>query len=243
MTRIFGEVAALYDDVRPGYPASVLDAIVGHHGGIPASVVDLGAGTGKGTDLLVRLGAPVTCIEPDHRMAAVLRAKFPQVEVVTTTFEEWEPPPGGVDLVGCALAWHWLDAATRNQRAHDALAPGGTLAVFGHKYWYADQSQADRIGAVLTAIDPTVQDRADHWVLGDVTASGVWSGVTEKVWHSYPVFSREKYLQLMQTFSPFRRQCAQDQAAMLAGLDAALDDFGGSVTLDLITTLVLASRV
>ena len=243
MTRIFGEVAALYDDVRPGYPASVLDAIIEHHGGTPASVADLGAGTGKGTDLLVRLGAPVTCVEPDPRMAAVLHAKFPQVEVVTTTFEQWVPPPGGVGVIGCALAWHYLDPATRNQRTHDALAPGGTLAVFGHKYWYVDRSQADRIGAVLTAIDPTVEDRADHWVLHDVTASSVWSDVQERVWHSYPVFSKERYLQLIQTFSPFRRRSAENQVAALAGLGAALDDFGGSVTLDLITTLVLARRV
>ena len=35
----------------------------------------------------------------------------------------------------------------------------------------------------------------------------------------------------------------RDQAAALADLDAALDDVGGSVTLDLITTLVLARRV
>ena len=136
-------------------------------------------------------------------MAAVLHAKFPQVEVITTTFEEWVPPPDGVDLIGCALAWHWLDPATRNQRTHDALAPGGTLAVFGHKYSYADKSQADRIGAVLTAIDPTVQDRADPLVVDDVTASGVWSAVQEKVWHSYPVFSRQKYCSSCRRSPPF----------------------------------------
>jgi SAM-dependent methyltransferase len=242
MTGIFGTVALMYDDVRPGYPDQVLDAIAGHHGGTPRSVVELGAGTGKGTELLVRLGAPVTCVEPDPRMAAVLRAKFPQAEVVTTTFEEWTPPPGGVDLIGCALAWHWLDPETRNRRAHDALAPGGSLAVFGHRYWYADQSQADRIGEVLSAVDPTVSDRGDHWIRDDVSGSGVWSDVEEHVWHNYPVFGKEKYLQLMQTFSPFRRRSPQDQAAALDGIGKVLDDVGGTITLDLITTLVLARR-
>ena len=172
MTGIFGEVASMYDDVRAGYPDAVLDAIVRHHRGRPASVVEIGAGTGKGTELLVRLGAPVTCIEPDPRMAAVVAGKFPQADVVTTTFEEWTPPPGGVDLIGCALAWHWLDPETRNRRAQDALAPGGTLAVFGHKYSYTDQSQADRIGEVLTAVDPRVVDRGGHWVRDDLSGSG-----------------------------------------------------------------------
>ena len=72
MTGIFGAVASMYDDVRPGYPAEVLDAIVDFQGG-PTSVAELGAGTGKGTELLVRLGMPVTCVEPDPRMAAASR--------------------------------------------------------------------------------------------------------------------------------------------------------------------------
>jgi len=73
-------------------------------------VVELGAGTGKGTDVLVRLGAAVTCIEPDPRMSAVLRAKH-DVTVVTSTFENWAPPDGGVDVIAAALAWHRLDPA------------------------------------------------------------------------------------------------------------------------------------
>ena len=236
MTGIFGAVASMYDDVRPGYPGEVLDAIVDFQGG-PASVAELGAGTGKGTELLVRLGVPVTCVEPDPRMAAVLAGKFPQVQVVNSTFEDWAPPPAGVDVIACALAWHWLDPATRNQRTRAALSPGGALAVFGHTYGYADPDVSAAIGRVLQAVDPAVKPRAEHWVRDDVLASGAYGRVEERVWHSYPEFSKERYLRLMQTFSPFRRHSAEDQEAVLAGLAAVLP---ASLTLDLITTLVLA---
>ena len=57
------------------------DAIVAYHGGAPASVAEIGAGTGKGTEVLAALGAPMTCIEPDPRMAAVLSTKHPQAQV------------------------------------------------------------------------------------------------------------------------------------------------------------------
>lgn len=226
----------MYDDVRPGYPAEVLDSIVDFHGG-PASVAELGAGTGKGTELLVRLGVPVTCVEPDPRMAAVLADKFPQVEVVNSTFEEWAPPAGGVDVIACALAWHWLDPATRNPRTQAALAPGGALAVFGHTYGYADPDISAAIGRVLQAVDPTVKARAEHWVRDDVRASGSYHQVEELLWHTCPEFTRERYLQLMQTFSPFRRHTAGDQRAVLDGLAAVLP---ASIKLDLTTTLVLA---
>ena len=77
----------MYDYVRPGYPAAVLDAIVRHHGGRPASVAEIGAGTGKGTELFVRLGAPVTCIEPDPRMAAVPNYAFATFRTVLRLFQ------------------------------------------------------------------------------------------------------------------------------------------------------------
>jgi SAM-dependent methyltransferase len=237
MTHVFGEIAAMYDDVRPGYPPEILDAVVEFHGGHPASAVDVGAGTGKATELLVRLGVPIVCVEPDPRMAAVLTAKFPRVEVVTATFEEWDPPTGGVDLITCALAWHWLDPATRGKRTRDALAPGGVLAVFGHRYGYADPAVAATIDGVLRAVDPTVRDRPDHWLLDDVRGSGAYGRVEERVWHTYPEMSRTDYLRLLRTFSPFLRRTPEEQRTVLANLDAALDD---TLTLDLTTTLVLA---
>src|SRR5215211_6171756 len=99
MTRVFGEVAALYDEIRPEYPAELVTSLIEYGGGEFRSVVDVGAGTGKATAALLELGAHVTCVEPDPRMAAVLGSKFPQATVVNATFEEWVPPAGGVDLV------------------------------------------------------------------------------------------------------------------------------------------------
>ena len=227
----------MYDDVRPGYPAELADAVRAHHGRPPTTVVELGAGTGKGTEVLARLGGSLTCIEPDPRMAEVLAARFPQATVVTETFEGWSPPPGGVDLIGCALAWHWLDPETRNQRAKVALAPGGTLAVFGHTYGYADPAVAEAISAALTSVDPQVTVRAEHWLRDDVAGSGVFTEVREQVWHTYPEYPKERYLRLVQTFGPFRRRSPEMQRAGLAKLDEVLGD---EVTLDLRTTLVLA---
>src|SRR5262245_28558802 len=137
VSTVFGEVAHQYDDARPSYPTALTEAILAYAGPV-LDLVEIGAGTGKGTEVLSRLGARMTCVEPDPRMAEVLAANYPHATVVVSTFEAWQPPADGVPLVACALAWHWLDPATRNRRAFDALAPGGVLAVFGHRYLFVD---------------------------------------------------------------------------------------------------------
>ena len=238
MADVFGSIAADYDEIRPGYPPELGAAIRAFHGRTPDRIVELGAGTGKGTEVLTGLGGAVTCLEPDPGMAAVLRKRFPGVRVEVSSFEDWDAPPGGADVIGCALAWHWLDPESRNRRARAALAPGGTLAIFGHKYGYADPAVADAISGVLQAVDPTVRDRAEHWVRDDVVASGEFGRVEEHVWHTYPEFTKERFLRLTQTFSPFLKRTPEMRRAALDGLSAVLPE---TLVLDLTTTLVLAT--
>ncbi|MFF5218612.1 class I SAM-dependent methyltransferase [Micromonospora sp. NPDC000442] len=236
---VFGPAADLYQTVRPGYPPEIADRVVTYHGGTPASVVEIGAGTGKGTDVLARIGAPMTCLDPDPRMAALLATRLPQVRIHGDTFERWVPPAGGVDVLACAMAWHWLDPATRNARARQALTPGGTLAIFGHRYDYVEPDQRAAIGAALRAIDPTVRERPADWFHQDVVEHGQFLDVrTEVFGHELPL-AKERYLALVRTFGPFLTRSPEQQQRGLTVLGRLVDEFGGTVTLDLRTTLVL----
>ncbi|MFI7540948.1 class I SAM-dependent methyltransferase [Actinoplanes sp. NPDC049599] len=241
MSRVFGEVAALYDDIRLGYPGELLETLVAYHGGVPAPVADVGAGTGKATELLLELGVPVIAVEPDPRMAAVLAQKFPGVETVTAAFEEWTPPPGGVGLISCATAWHWFDPRTRVQRVRAALQPRGTLAIFHHRHGYADPVQQRTIDAIHQAIDPaqTVDDRPVDWARTDLEHSGLFTDIEVHEWHWHPVFSTEQYLRLLQTFSTFRLRSPAAQRRTVTGLSAAIDGWGGSLRMDIHTVLVV----
>ncbi|MEU4371532.1 class I SAM-dependent methyltransferase [Micromonospora chersina] len=243
MSQLFGEVAGAYHEARPGYPAEIVAAIRAYHGGTPDTLVEVGAGSGLATATLLGLGAPTTCVEPDVRMAAVLAERFPQVEVVTATFEEWSPPPGGVAALACAMAWHWLDPATRNRRSHDALRPGGTLAVFGHRYDYVDPGQRAAIWAAFESADPHQRgDRPDGWFHDDIAGSGLFTDVRAPVFRRDVPLDTAAYLRLLGTFSPQLRRPPALRERVLAAVGAAIDGFGGTVVLDLRTTLVLARR-
>lgn len=236
---LFGTVADLYERARPGYPPEIAESILAYHGGAPASVAEVGAGTGKGTEVLARLGAPLTCVEPDARMAARLAERFPEARIAATTFERWSPPTGGVDVLACAMVWHWLDAATRNALARRALAPGGTLAVFGHRYDYADADQQAAVRAALRSVDPTVRERPVDWFHRDVLDSGQFDDVRRDVFRRELPLDKERYLALMRTFGPYLSRTPDQQRRGIAALDRLVDDFGGTVVLDLRTTLVL----
>src|SRR5947209_19808459 len=85
----FGAAAAAYSEHRPGYAeAAVRWAVEPVRSRQPLRVVDLGAGTGKLTATLARIGADVTAVEPDQEMLAQLRRELPSVRAVPGAAEE-----------------------------------------------------------------------------------------------------------------------------------------------------------
>ena len=92
LARSFGTEAARYDQARPSYPAAALERVLAALRRPPeprpaAGLVDVGAGTGKLTALLVDRAAEVVAVEPDPQMLAVLTARLPQVRALPGSAE------------------------------------------------------------------------------------------------------------------------------------------------------------
>jgi SAM-dependent methyltransferase len=134
--RVFNEVPELYDRVRPGYPDELFSDLVTITGmGTRSSVLEVGCGTGQATRPLAALAGSVTAVEPGAEMAAVARrrlATLPNVEVETSTFEQWDDRGRRFDVLVAAASWHWVDPAIGWRRAHDLLSPGGWMALIGN---------------------------------------------------------------------------------------------------------------
>jgi SAM-dependent methyltransferase len=91
-------------------------------------VLDLGAGTGKLTQVLVALGAHVTAVEPDESMLAELRRSLPDVSAISGSAEAIPLPDASVDAVLAGHSLHWFDREVAGREIARVLAPGGVLA-------------------------------------------------------------------------------------------------------------------
>ncbi|WP_306204443.1 class I SAM-dependent methyltransferase [Actinoplanes sp. RD1] len=123
--RVFDEVPALYDRVRPGYPAELF-------ADLPplGDVLEIGCGTGQASRSLVARAGSLLALEPGPALAAHARARGLTVE--SSTFEDWDDRGRRFNTIVAAQSWHWVDPATGWRKAHDLLRPGGHLALLSH---------------------------------------------------------------------------------------------------------------
>jgi SAM-dependent methyltransferase len=161
MGRSFGSVAADYARGRPSWPEQAIDAV-----GVSADahVLDLAAGTGKLTELLLRRFARVTAVEPDDAM----RAANPATDARAGTAESIPVDADLVDAVFVAEAFHWFCDPSAVAEIARVLRPGGTLALL----W--NRTTGDSAPAAVHELMETLRAKAGPRLKRNRYFSGEW---------------------------------------------------------------------
>lgn len=160
----FQQSAEAYERARPAYPHAAVQWLADQLDLRPGrKVVDVAAGTGKLTRMLVPTGATVVAVEPVLEMCDVLATAVPDVAVVAGTVEQLPLPRACVDVVTVAQAFHWFDGAQALAEIHRVLRPGGWLALV----WNRRNLQDPLHQAIDHIIDPyrgdTPSHHREHW--------------------------------------------------------------------------------
>jgi SAM-dependent methyltransferase len=168
--------AERYERARPGYPPDAVSWLIGNLRIEPGSVVvDLAAGTGKLTRLLVPAGATLLAIEPVEEMRRLLAVLCPTVQVTAGAAEFLPLRTGSLDAVTVAQAFHWFDADAAFAELRRVLRPGGRLGLI----WNARDRSASWVDEVWSVMDRVERkapwrdhDRSDDEAFGARTGFG-----------------------------------------------------------------------
>ena len=126
----FAEVAAAYDAGRPSYPPDAVRWILG---GEPLRVLDLGAGTGKLSEVVAKLGHDVVAVDPSKQMLEYAK-KLRGVDTMPGRAEGIPLGPASVDAVLAGQAFHTFDHDKALAEIARVLKPGGVLGLLWNDY-------------------------------------------------------------------------------------------------------------
>jgi SAM-dependent methyltransferase len=248
----FDEVAGLYDRARPRYPEPLVEDIIALSGVQPGGhVLEIGCGTGQASVAFARRGFTMICLEPGSNAARLARerlAPFPQVEVVTQTFEAWPAKPEAFDLVISAQALHWVAPEVRFVKAASVLRQGGALAVFGHDVVIEASSIREELAAAYARHAPSLTGSTTDWYAAEGPLRSLFAesrcfGPVAHRSHSWSHrYQAAEYLDLLRTYSDHRLLPAQQRKSLLAAVGQAIEAHGGGIGVRYEAHLHLAHR-
>ena len=215
--RSFGSVAAEYAALRPVYPTDAVAFLVGEGA---RRVLDLGAGTGLLTEVVLDAGHDVVAVDPSPEMLGELAARRPDVVTAVGTAEAVPVGDASVDAVVAGQAAHWFDPAPAAREIRRVLRRGGTLGLI----WNTRDERIPWVGALgeliaaesrgheadQGAVDRFAEELSAHV---DVLESGIVQPVTPE--NVVAGIATRSYVALMD---------AVRRAAFLAGVRELLDE-------------------
>ncbi|HET7127464.1 MAG TPA: class I SAM-dependent methyltransferase [Gaiellaceae bacterium] len=219
--RSFDLAAAEYERTRPSYPPELLDGLPL---GPDADVLDLGAGTGKLTRVLVRRYARVTAVEPLDGMRSILERVVPEAAALAGSAEEIPLADGAVDAVFAAQAFHWFDHDRALPEIARVLRPGGVLALV----WNGpDESRPSPLPAAFAAYLDELRAAAEFhgqpsW--RELLARGPFGDANEATVPHDHVLDRMGLLDNARSVSWIASRPAEEREAVLARLGSLLPE-------------------
>ena len=144
----FATGADRYERARPGYSDEATNHVLDALGIGPSTrVLDIGAGTGKLTRVLVAAGASVVASEPSASMRTTFADVLPGTPQVGATAEQLPFADNSFDAVTVAQAFHWFDAPRALAEFARIHRSDGSLALM-----WNERDESDPVVAELTRL-------------------------------------------------------------------------------------------
>lgn len=230
----YDSVASAYDRTRPRYPAEILSRMQEIANLQPGkSVLEIGAGVGIATVELAQLGAKIVCLEPSKSACAITRDKcaaYGNVEVINTTFEEWELGKQKFDAVVAATSFHWVTPEVRYAKTAAALNDRGLLILLWNTPPQPSYELYQSCQSIYQTYAPELnkyESHQDHQQnIGKIAQKAIASGYFQDLITHQAIISVnytvDDYLTLLSTLSPYIRLTSEQRHTLFTQLKTEL---------------------
>ena len=247
----FNNDAGRYDRTRPRYPhelfddlADELDLVAG------SSVFEIGCGTGQATLHMAARGWAVDAVDLGDNLAEYAATRvgaFPDASVRALSFDDMELPTKRYAAVTAFTSFHWLDPATRVERAASLLGEEGALVIVDTHHVHGSDPFFDRAQECYVRWDPDAKPgfRLPSGAGVEVDVSefeGVFDDIAVHTYEAEILYTTAQYIDLLRTFSGHATMHPENQARLFGCLSALIEAQGGSVHKPYVFSMVVARR-
>lgn len=251
----YSAVADAYNQTRPPYPAELINRAVKLAGLPPgANLLEIGCGPGTATTAFASKALSLVCLEPcweSYQLGRQNCRPYPNVEILNTTFEEWELERTRFHGVLAASSFHWIGTEIGCPKAADALEEHGRLILL----WNTPPQPKDELYPLLNQVYQThapslapYEEMRTHEEnlsrLADlVIDSGYFQDLLSEQLVCEVTYSIDDYLALLSTLSPYIMLSPQQRHSLFAGLKETLErNCGSQIQTSYLSVLQIAKK-
>ncbi len=251
----YSSVAAAYNHARPMYAKSLIKQAL-HLAQLPrdATILEIGCGPGNATISFAERGYKMLCLEPNadfYEFACQNCRLYPQVKFLNVALEEWQIQPGKFDLVLGANVFHWIPPQYSYAKSAIALKPEGHLLLLWNLTPEPEYEDYQKLAEVYQEYAPALmryEGRETQAMIlrsfgRNVINSGYFRNLQTETIICHTRYDGDKYLTLLDTFTPCRNLDPETKKLLYKGLRAKIDnEFGGHISLSYASAFHLAQK-
>ena len=249
----FDQTADYYDLYRPSYPKQVIQQLVeGAHLDKQSKVLEIGAGSGKATELIKDYGFSIKCVEIGESLVQEGRKKFCKDKNITfecTRFEEMQDTGERYDAIMAAQSFHWIPQPVGFEKCALFLKKGGYLALMWNMYLYDDREEHQQLIQLSNKYggfaDFVTMDNAKdriRTIVNNIEDSGLFftPRVYQQEWQMD--YTAKQYCGFLQTGNRFVQLEEDEKKQAYSDIIHLANQFDGKIHRPYMTVLYMAQK-
>lgn len=249
----FNDAAMDYDQSRPMYCLALYRDLLAYQPvGHESRALEIGMGTGKATEPVLKTGCRVAALEPGAHLAQLARMKlgrYENLQIIEKTLQDCECGNESFDLVYAATAFHWIPQDYGYRRVYALLKKGGAFARFAY-HAGPDVSRPQLTADIQRVYDhcPSLAGRYGAFTeeqakqLSEIARDYGFAQTAYHLYHWTKAFTADEYMKLLRTYPDHMHLEKAERDELFAGIHRAINRHGGVLDVHYTADMQLARK-